>query len=118
MTAVEKGIKALFAALNIDVEEVKRDTLERVAAFERNVTLVRDTLIYLHQRQERLEAMVEYMLSLTGVNAAEKFPKPSPPNAKEETNERSAAASAASAYDSGRTERVTAGNIPAKPSAA
>ena len=55
LSTVEKMIQAVFRAMDFDVEQVKSDVLNRVAAFEKNIEVLNATLIAHQQSLDRIE---------------------------------------------------------------
>jgi uncharacterized coiled-coil protein SlyX len=62
MSAIENMVKVIFHALDIDVEEMKKDIAERIAMFERNVEILNATLIEHHAMLQRIEAKLDVIV--------------------------------------------------------
>lgn len=59
MSAMENMIRTVLNAMDIDVETIKTDVLQRVKQFEDSVATLNATLISLHQESKRNAAMLE-----------------------------------------------------------
>lgn len=62
MSAIENLLKTVLKVSGINIEEVKTDVTQRIAAFEANVSTLNNTLISHDQRIARIEKMLEALL--------------------------------------------------------
>ena len=63
MSAMERLLKTVLNVSGVDIEEVKREVTTRIAAFEKNVEVLNNTLISQHQRLANLEANIERLFA-------------------------------------------------------
>ncbi|MDE2019914.1 MAG: hypothetical protein KGJ13_06250 [Patescibacteria group bacterium] len=94
MNTVEKMLRAVFSAMDLDVETVKSDVLERVAAFERNVETLNNTLIAHHRSLAGIETTLARIESHLGI---------SQPTAKPQTETVNGITQGTTGADFGRT---------------
>lgn len=79
MSAMESLLKTVLNVSGIDIEEVKTEVTTRIAAFEKNVETLNNTLISQHQRLETIEKNLEVLfahLSLTYIKSEAVAPAP------------------------------------------
>lgn len=63
MSAMENMVRTVLSAMDIDVEKMKAEVTGRIAAFEKNVETLNDTLIKLHTRSADIESKLDLLIA-------------------------------------------------------
>jgi len=78
MSAMESLLRTVLNVSGVDIEEVKREVTTRIAAFERNVETLNNTLIQHHKKLDAIETNLETLFAHLGITYIKSAPDPEP----------------------------------------
>jgi len=79
MSAMESLLRTVLNVSGVDIEEVKREVTTRIAAFERNVETLNNTLIQHHAKLDAIETNLEALFAHLGITYIKSAAPAAPP---------------------------------------